>query len=129
MHVIRLRKPWIRTLGDDGIECRVDVPDETCLETQATEWVACYHRRFNCPSRLQDVRVYLRITGWQGQMTSLCLNAVPIPVNETCHAIDVEVTALLRSHNELVITLSGTNQLTPRLSGEVSLGIDDRSLS
>lgn len=129
MHVIRLRKPWTRTLDDAGMACRVDVPDETIAATDGSWVVARYSRRFNRPSRLHDARVYLRIAGWQGEMTSLSLNAMQIPLNVADRLIQVDVTSLLQPHNELIVVLSGTDQTPARLSGEVTLGIEDRSVT
>ena len=131
MHVIRLRKPWTKTPGHDGSVCRVDVPEPSDTEPsdaepEAKELVAHYGRRFNCPSRLKDASVHLRITGWRGRLTSLMINETPIPVSESSTSINVEVTPLLQTHNQLLVTLTGTPGTPPCLSGEVTLGIQER---
>jgi len=129
MHVIRLRKPWTKTL-DDGVQTfQVDVPEQTVADPEADEVLAHYQRRFNRPSGLYDARVYLRITGWQGHLTSLSLNGTRITADECSDRIDVEVTPLLQAHNQLLVTLSGKPGMLPRLSGEVTLGIEERPVN
>ena len=127
MHVIRLRKPWTKTLtktlGESSMVTRIEVP-EPCV-SESSDLVADYRRRFNRPSRIQNARVFLQIASWEGRLTALSLNGAPIPVDgsETC--VNTDITSLIQSHNELLVTLSGTAGTPPRLSGEVSLGIED----
>ena len=125
MHVIRLRKPWTKLLSDGGPAFRVDVPDQTVSDSELPGAVAHYRRRFNRPSGLDDARVFLRITGWHGRLKSLSLNQTPIPVEASATGVNTDVTSLLQPHNELVVSLLGTPAGLPRLSGEVSLGIDE----
>ncbi len=125
MHVIRLRKPWSKTIGDRDTVRRVEIPEPSGLELEAVGVVARYDRSFNRPSRLDDARVYLRIAGWQGKLNSLSLNEIMIPVGESSTQVDVEITSLLQAHNQLSVTIAGTAIQPPRLSGEVTLGIEE----
>jgi hypothetical protein len=129
MHEIRLRKPWIKTVDDSSTGFRVDVPELAGFDLERSVEVARYDRNFNRPSGLDDSRVYLRITGWQGTLTSLILNQTSVPLDAEWTQIDLEIASLLESHNQLSVTLRGTPAQPPRLSGEVTLAIDDSSVS
>ena len=129
MHVIRLRKPWTKTVDGSAKGLRVDVPELASVDLEMSGQVARYERNFNRPSGLADSRVYLRITGWQGKLTSLSVNQKIVSLGVDCSQIDLEITSLLESHNQLSVTLCGTPAQPPRLSGEVTLAIDDSSVS
>lgn len=130
MHVIRLRKPWEKTTHPDGHVVRIDVPEGPVEEgpveeMQSVEMIAHYGRSFHRPSGLGESIVYLNISAWHGQLVSMSLNAKPIPHVEGESQIRVEVQSLLKSHNRLRISLSGSVETPPRLSGEVTLEILD----
>jgi hypothetical protein len=127
MHVIRLRKPWTRTQEPGGSTSeRVDVPDldpVTVNDGDSTFFV--YRRKFNCPTSLSATRVYLNISEWQGDLVGVKLNGDEVNQVVTSSGFREEITSLLRSHNELVVYLAAPPEQQPRLSGEVSLMIDD----
>jgi hypothetical protein len=146
MHVIRLRMPWSKTVDavDGSREVnRVDVPDVSDstlvpakvaiqkpgrVQKQGTDPDPCrvrYRRRFNRPSGLVGQRVFLRISGWQGQLESLQLNGVEIPICAGDASIEADVASLLERHNELIVSLWGNPQVPPSLTGEVVLAIDE----
>lgn len=123
MHIIRLRRPWLKSFEDETSEARVDVPDTSePNDTQGRQVI--YRRTFNRPSGLElSSRVYLRVAGWHGALESARVNETVLPTG--ADHLDAEVTALLRPHNQVVITLSSQPGQTARLSGEVTLAIDD----
>ena len=125
MHVIRLRKPWEKTTDPAGLVVRVDVPEEPVQEMQSAELVAHYRRSFHRPTGLGMSSVYLNISGWHGRLVVLSLNAKPLPLVDGQTHIRVEVQSLLQAHNQLRISLTGTMETPPRLSGEVTLEILD----
>ena len=129
MHVIRLRKPWTKMSGGGQGLQRVDVPDAGQEERSDRLSEARYRRRFNRPTQLQEARVYLRITGWQGHLVSLTLNQRPLPIGQGDGQVDTEITSLLRPHNEIEVTLSSIGLAEPCLNGEVVLAIEESKTS
>ncbi len=143
MHVIRLRKPWSKTVDGRPEVHRVDVPDvaHESIESEGfpgqkegdvgqrvagpSPCRAEYRRRFNRPSGLVRQRVFLRISAWQGQLESLQLNGVEIPVCPGDESIEANVESLLEGHNELIVNLLGDPQTPPILTGEVVLAIEE----
>ena len=93
------------------------------------ELVVRYQRRFNRPTQLDESRVYLRIVGWEGRLLGVHLNERPISMDGVSRDLDADVTSLLQAHNLLEVSLSGTASTVPRLSGEVTLAIEDRSFT
>lgn len=138
MHVIRLRKPWSKTVDGSSEVHRVDVPDASATSVDPASQFAVqnqgshqnrqkvqYRRRFNRPSGLVRQRVFLRISGWQGQLESLQLNGAEIPACPGDETIEADVASLLEDHNELMVSLVGNTQVPPRLTGEVVLAIEE----
>ena len=83
-----------------------------------------YRRGFNLPSGLTpSSRVLLRVDGWDGQLESITVNGSPL---ETLSAkIDADITDLLRPHNEILVRLSDAAAAPARMSGEVTLAIQE----
>lgn len=124
MHIIRLRRPWQKNAGPDDKPRRIDVPEIDHEPAPQRAQTSTYRRSFNLPSGLADSsRVYLRVDGWQGSLVSATLNDAPLPFGP--NNIDAEITSWLRPHNKITITLAGGPGQKVRLSGEVSLAIDD----
>jgi hypothetical protein len=125
MHIIRLRRPWCKSIETGGTPLQIDVPElnvePTTNEQQQT---STYRRSFNIPSGLRDSsRVYLRVDGWEGCLESATLNGSPLDVGQS--KINAEITDLLKPNNQITISLTGRGGQPARLSGEVTLAIDD----
>lgn len=100
----------------------MDVPDVGPAREPATSGVI-YARKFNRPSGLDpDTRVALRIGDWQGSLDEVTLNGHPLPLGSP--PLEIDVTGSLESHNRVEIRLSVSDDTTPRLTGEITLGID-----
>jgi hypothetical protein len=126
MHVIRLRKPWMRTREPgDSTDDRVDVPDLDQARAIPVDSVLVYRRKFNRPTKLSNARVYLSISEWRGQLESVMLNGDAVPCDASWTCFRQEITSRLKLHNELVIRLAQAPESAPRLSGEVSLVIEE----
>ncbi len=69
MHVIRLRKPWTKTLGDGVQTFQVDVPEQTVSDSEADEVVAHYQTTTSIvPADCKTLGLTLRISGWHGRL-------------------------------------------------------------
>jgi hypothetical protein len=134
MHIIRLRRPWQKIVGGNGPPFCIDVPEVDPPEVDPPEvdgapasdvkQTSTYCRSFNMPPGLEPfTRVYLRVDAWQGTLESVTLNAVPLPAGPT--RVEADITSLLQPHNQIAIALSGRAGQSVRLSGEVTLAIDD----
>lgn len=125
MHVIRLRKPWDRTDAPSAQRRRIDVPEPIDAdEARSAVSTATYQRRFNRPTGLQPgTRVAMRITDWSGELQSLSLNGRELPVGPA--PLEVDLSDQLQPHNRLELSLSPDSDAAPRLSGEVTLVIDE----
>ena len=76
------------------------------------------------PAGLQaSSRVFLRVDGWEGRLESVKMNGVAVAFAKT--DINADVTDQLQPHNQLELKLSGVSGQAARLSGEVSLAIDE----
>jgi hypothetical protein len=124
MHVIRLRRPWEKCVGDAAESIRIDVPETAATETLAAAAYFRYRRGFNLPTGLHPAsRVYLRIDGWEGRLESVIINGKAIEVTE--RTISADITDLLETHNQIGVCLAGDVGMTVRLSGEVTLAISE----
>ena len=120
-HTIRLRRPWEKTSVGGDVVTRVDVPESPGDESD-DQSAYQYVRRFNRPTGLDgSTRVHLVISGWSGRLASIRLNDHEL--DPGLHSIDVDVTDLLESQNQITIQLAGTADAAASLSGEVSLMI------
>lgn len=125
MHFIRLRRPWHKSVPGDPLPRRIDVPEMDVTGSLHEELTVYYRRSFNLPSGLQpSSRVYLRVDGWEGQLETATLNGSAL---ETGHSakIDADISHLLEPHNEIELRLVSSPGQTARLSGEVTLAIDE----
>ncbi len=124
MHIIRLRRPWHKTIQQGAVPLRIDVPEMDVADDLQDELTLYYRRSFNRPSGLQSSsRVYLRVDGWEGHLDSATLNGSPLEVGHS--KMNVDITNLLESHNEIELRLTSPAGQAARLSGEVTLAIDD----
>lgn len=125
MHIIRLRRPWHKIAQDSSLPSRIDVPETNVADNQHEERTFSYRRSFNLPSGLQpSSRVYLCVDGWEGHLDSVALNGSALEV--TCSTkLSADITNLLESHNEIELRLTSAPGQVARLSGEVTLAIDD----
>ena len=127
MHVIRLRGPWQKGAGPDTVPVRIDVPEvEVVHESSQSpqDRTYDYRRNFNLPSGLQESsRVFLRVDGWQGRIESAELNGTPLDVSDG--NINVDITSFLEPQNQIRLRLTNGPGQAARLSGEVTLAIDD----
>ena len=123
MHVIRLRRPWDRIDAQTQQRQRIDVPEPPSDEDSPRS--VTYRRRFNRPTGLvPDTAIRLRISGWAGELTALSLNDQSLPVGAA--PLEVDLSGRLEPHNSLQLTLApGPDGAPPRLSGEVTLVIDE----
>ncbi|TWU57388.1 hypothetical protein [Rubripirellula reticaptiva] len=131
MHVIRLRKPW-RKVGPDGIAIQIDVPEpvneSVPLESLRVGQSTRYERNFNSPTGLgANARVYLRVEAWDGDLASIQIGEEVATENFVGAKTEIDITEILRPSNTLVITLLSTQHSEPRLSGAVTIAIDDPS--
>ena len=118
-HIIRLRKPWKKTVEGSVESSRIDVPEPFGEESLAT---AIYERPFNQPTGLQgDSRVLLRIESWIGAIASLTVNETQLVV--AAPPAEIDITSLLEKHNKLMIQIRAENDVPPRLSGAITLAI------
>ncbi|MCG8651359.1 MAG: hypothetical protein MI861_16080 [Pirellulales bacterium] len=123
MHSIRLRAAWQKQIAGQAESRRVDVPEPDGENPPGGAMQACYRRRFNLPTGLAESdRVYLSLDGWSGQLTSIKLNGLPLPVPQP--PARIEITSRLRRHNQIELTLAAAERRPPRLSGEVLLLIE-----
>ncbi len=104
---------------------RIDVPELDLQHSLHDEMTFSYRRSFNLPSGLQtSSRVYLRVDGWEGHLDSASLNGSALDVRHATK-INADITNLLASHNEIALRLTSLPGQAARLSGEVTLAIDD----
>ena len=125
MHVIRLRRPWHKSIQEGAAPVRIDVPELDVQHSLHDESTFSYRRSFNLPSGLQaSSRVYLRVDGWEGYLDSATLNGSALEVGRATK-LNADITSLLESHNEIELRLASPPGQAARLSGEVTLAIDD----
>jgi hypothetical protein len=133
MHVIRLRRPWVKrsydASGQQTENPKANVPDtEAIAESQMQKVV--YARSFNRPTGLDDQSsVFLNVAGWSGTLDVIQFNqtAVDLP-KPACAPMRIELTSLLKLSNEVQIVIlaskdsvAATSQ--PLLNGEVQIEI------
>ena len=124
MHVIRLRRPWNKSHPGGFGSTRIDVPESIANQEFPDETTVQYRRRFHLPAGLQSSsRVFLRVEGWEGQLESITMNGAALALEK--NDINADITAQLQPHNHVEITLSSIPGQSARLSGEVSLAIDE----
>lgn len=119
MHTIRLRGPWQKTLLGDAQPVRTTVPESG----EGHRVGAGYRRTFNCPTGLENARVYLHIENWGGKLDGVTLNDRQLPIQG--RPFQNEVTDLLKSQNSLIVHLKADDQAAI-LDGEVYLSIIER---
>lgn len=108
---------------------RIDVPERDAQHCLHDELTFSYRRSFNLPSGLQaSSRVYLRVDGWEGHLDSATLNGSQLEVGQSAK-INADITNLLAPHNEIALRLTSLPGQAARLSGEVTLAIDDDDAS
>lgn len=123
VHVIRLRRPWEKSC-DGGRTWKLASVPEPIADSLGDHPTAIYRRRFNQPTGLGESScLSLRITGWEGTLESVTINAAHLETGET--TIDAVITELVERHNQITVTLLRTETEGARLSGEVSLAIED----
>lgn len=127
MHTIRLRRPWQKSCPGQTGASRVDVPDiplAADMEAAAEPQCVVYRRSFNRPSGLTTAtRVWLIVSGWDGALAELSLNDQPL---SACGPpLRIEVTAAIAARNGLQVTLVADECGPPRLTGEVTLAIEE----
>ena len=130
MHKIRLKKPWEKTTNLATTSVRVQVPEQPPgvaplnRESPTAVETATYRRRFNRPTGLlPTTKVWLNISEFAGRLERLSVNHQEFLGLQS--PVELEVHAALVDHNELLITLSATDETQPRLSGDVWLAIED----
>jgi len=107
------------------VPVRIGVPEMDVADNLHDEQTFYYRRNFNVPSGLQpSSRVYLRVDGWEGHLDSATLNGSPLEVGHATK-LNADITKLLESHNEIELHLTSPPGQAARLSGEVTLAIDD----
>lgn len=146
MHRIRLRGPWLKTIGPSRESFTTSVPERPTPDSapaiatgRATsqaapssgggepaegmpegDGVTHYERRFNCPTGLDaSTRVHLRLEHWSGQPLQLSVNGHPITLSGP--PLEAEITSYLSLHNRIQLTLEPTAAASPALDGEVML--------
>lgn len=133
MHIIRLKRPWEkRPLGSNASET-IDVPEPVRSSIETIEAATSaqngdafsYHRNFNKPSGLgSSCKVFLCINEWTGQLESVSVNQQPVDSN-LGQPIKADITQRLQSHNKVELVLRSLPGQPVRLSGEVTLAIDE----
>ena len=124
MHIIRLRRPWSKSLGKNAVPVRIDVPEADTENVLYEDQPSYYRRSFNVPSGLRaSSRVYLRVDGWQGRLASAIFNGSPLDIGDS--EINTLITHLLEPRNQITLCLVGLSGRAARLSGEVTLAIED----
>jgi len=122
-HRIRLRGPWEcepLPAPADSAPRRIDLPfrwDETDLVGRVR-----FRRRFGYPGRIDaHERVWLIVAG-AAKRLDVCVNAVPLGEQAGAPPCELDVTALLRSRNELVLDTEVPAERSG-LWGEVALEV------
>ncbi|TWU26337.1 hypothetical protein Pla52o_01900 [Novipirellula galeiformis] len=124
MHTIRLRYPWSKQLHDGESDARrVNVPErDEDLSSAEQRHSTTYTRHFNRPTGIESGdRVALRITNWQGQLTSIRLNGKEQPTGPP--PLEIELTEQWDLHNQIELQLDPSGGVPVRLDGEVTLEI------
>ncbi|MCC9599646.1 hypothetical protein LOC67_03660 [Stieleria sp. JC731] len=136
MHVIRLRRPWLRQTNDDAQPVRCDVPDTSDFHSPQTQTVL-YERRFNCPTGLGDhSRVQLTVTAMAGTSGQISLNdniiwtSPEAGLNQLSDPIQLQIKNHLAPTNRLMIEITNNDsrphpEVAPILNGEVYLELDE----
>ncbi|TWU42044.1 hypothetical protein [Novipirellula artificiosorum] len=124
MHSIRLRYPWTKQFQGSSDVFRVNVPEPIGpASTGVKSREALYIRTFNCPTGIvENTSVKLCISNWIGRLSSLTLNGSPLAISEP--PLEVEIAAVLQSHNRLVLELKPTNGEGLGLCGDVTLRME-----
>ncbi len=127
MHVIRLRKPWVR-INSDGKTDTIEVPEPAfAAESRSVEigMLVRYQRSFNMPTGIMDdTRVDLCVEQWQGELVSVTLNDHIDEMRGSSFPLRIDITNRLRPANRLLIKLESVPDGVARLSGEVTLQIE-----
>ena len=124
VHTIRLRRPWLRSVGDQEPPTKVDVPDAD-LSAERCDSFVTYRRAFNRPSGLEpNDRVWLSIAKYTDCSIRVLLNDVSIFQGDTPQPLRIDITPHLGNTNQLVIQRTAEHQLNAVLDGEVTLQIE-----
>ena len=124
MHTIRLRRPWLRSIGDQELPTKVDVPDADRSADGGDSFVT-YRRAFNRPSGLgPDDRVWLAIARFGDCSIRVLLNDTSIFHGDAPQPLRIDVTRHLDHTNQLTIQLTAESPLNAVLDGEVTLQIE-----
>lgn len=125
MHRIRLRKPWLKQIGDQFSK-GVDVPD--LIDPIPGEKLVRYQRSFNQPTGLTpNDSVFLNITKIHGKASVIEINGKPCFLADVLahdFPIRVNITKDLLPHNKIDIVLEFDTSVSPLLRGEVYLEIE-----
>jgi len=120
MHQIFLRKPWSLLIDRAEHAVVVDVPDNQERSVLCRTMV--YSRRFNATSAVMSASASLVVSDWHGELISIEVNGVPLQfTSEGQRGTTVDLDGVLSMHNHLRITLEGSVEDSPRLTGSVSL--------
>lgn len=133
MHVIRLRRPWVKrsydASGQHTENAKANVPDtETDAGSQTQKVV--YTRSFNRPTGLDDQSgVFLNIADWSGKLNAIQFNQTAVKLPEMDSApMRIDLTSRLEPSNEICIEILPSSDSVaassqPLLSGEVQIEI------
>ncbi len=126
MHVIHLRKPWSILMDHDQWTRSVDVPDLDQVRAEIRASRRTYFRSFNATPGLLASHVKMRITEWSGDLEEVSLNqhSIEFYPSENREVV-VDVTQFLQTRNELRIALLNLEGVSPQLTGEVFLEVED----
>ncbi|OYP30329.1 hypothetical protein [Rhodopirellula sp. MGV] len=134
MHIIRLRRPWVRWTNDIAQAIRTDAPD-TLTEPIETGGDVHYQRRFNCPTGLTpNSTVVLSICPTPPSTARVLLNdqAVWDSESEDSESLCLEIQHLLQPSNTLLLVFSVPDSSQPdeivrHLASEIELQIHEAS--
>lgn len=126
MHVIHLRKPWSILMDHEQWTRSVDVPDLDQVRAEIRASRRTYFRSFNATPGLLASRVKIRITEWSGDLEEVSLNqhSIEFYPSENREVV-VDVTHFLQTRNELRIAMLNREGVSPQLTGEVFLEVED----
>lgn len=126
MHVIRLRKPWSVVADQKERIDGIDIPEINPAQIVEGSSLV-YTRKFNATPPVLRSTVILKLLGYNGRLTEICLNQTSIPIDrESATIATSDLTDLLQAHNRINVSLVRSNGVSPRLTGEVILEISDR---
>lgn len=133
MHVIRLRRPWVKrsydASGQHTENAKANVPD-TEIDAGSQTQKVIYTRSFNRPTGLDDQSdVFLSIADWSGKLNAIEFNQTAVKLPELASApMRIDLTSRLKRSNEIQIEIlpssdSEAASSQPLLSGEVQIEI------